>query len=690
MSLSACVETEALRLPEGTGGRSIIYVVALGEDPVLIWAAEGGTGLPVSLHQDQDLYALSYEATLEELALVPGKIDRVDDEPARRLPERGAIAVARGGSGARSFEALAEKNAVLDAILIPGFAPEACERARGCFLFDEGVARCEVPCLRPNAPAEPTPPSPPIFTPCPAWWTAVPLNGAADAPVICEPPEDPRSVLGPECAADGWPVLEANANARYVRAGAPAGGDGSKAAPFDTIAAALAGAPDAVLIALSIGVHAGVSTERTVRVIGACASGTSIEDTMYAGSLEGSLHLENLEVERATAVAGRLVLRSVIVRGGGVLIDRGGTLDAEDVFVEGSASQDGIRVRLGSSATIKRAALAGVAGTAVGVRLNATAMIEDLAIRTTQNIALVVDEGSQASIARASIRGAVAFAVHVDAASADLRDLVTERTSRHPVNEHSGEGVVFDGSIGSLRRAWIEDSNGRGIAAAGFRPGTGSDLRIEDLTIRKVGVRTGPGRGIEALHRSAIHVSRARIEDVEGEGVWILTTNATTSHSLEDLRIARSGRPGIEVHEGNFSLARAAIDEAGGAAVNIFACEARDIDGAIEDLSVGTLIARPNDIYCGDDLPPGTGIGIALRGCVPRTDVRVPISRFLVSTRLDASIGVCVGLAADSTLSSGVVSDNDVGLLVGELRRAKVGRDVIFEHNRSGSFHVLD
>lgn len=689
LSLSACVETAALHLPEGTAGQTIIYVVATGDEPELIWAAEGTRGLPVSLREDQDLYALVYESTLAELALVPGKIDPVEVEPARRLPERGSISVARGGSDSRHFEALAEKNEVLDAILIPGFAPEACERARGCFLFDQGVARCEVPCLRPTAPTEPTPPAKPILTPCPSWWTEVELNvGSASAPRICEPPQDPRPVLGPPCAADGWPVLEDNENVVWVRPG-PLPGNGTKESPFSSIGSALNGAPDGRVIGLSIGEHLGnLLTERRARIVGACAGGTSILGTMQVNRI-GDLTLEQLEVTRAANDGGKLRLRNVIIRGGQLIVDNSGTLYAEDLAVDGADSQDAIRVTNTSSATLMRVAVIEVQGSGVGVRNNSSATIEDLAIRFTHNIALVVDAGSRLELARASVRHAPGFGVHVYRSSADLRDVVIRETIPHPNNEHAGEAMVFDGAVATLRRAWIQDVYGAGIAAAAWNPGTETDLTVEDATVRTVAYRGGRAMGIEARHQSAFRVSRARLEDVEGYSIWVDTASVTAVHRLEDIRIESSGHPGMEMLGGNFSLQRAAIENAGGAAINVWACES-NIEGSIEDLSVRSLISRPNDIFCGDDMPAGTGIGIALRGCVPRFDVRVPISRFEVATHLDESIGVCIGLAADSTLSSGVVSDNNVGLLVGELRRAVVGRDVIFEHNRSGSFHVLD
>src|SRR5687767_7702175 len=94
-------------------------------------------------------------------------------------------------------------------------------------------------------------PAPPVFTPCPAGWREVeggdvtvcdpwPATGRVSTCAADEahfPGEPGCARIGTACPAGDWPEgLPAGASILHVRPGAPAGGDGSQAAPYATIA----------------------------------------------------------------------------------------------------------------------------------------------------------------------------------------------------------------------------------------------------------------------------------------------------------------------------------------------------------------------------------------------------------------------------------------------------------------------
>jgi hypothetical protein len=118
----------------------------------------------------------------------------------------------------------------------------------------------------------PTPPALPVLTPCPEGWVEVPRAGPDDV-ATCDPwpetgyeecgavdeahfPGEPGCVrIGTACSADDdWATgLPGDRPIRYVLAGAPAGGDGTRASPFGTIAEATSGAASGTVVAQSKG-----------------------------------------------------------------------------------------------------------------------------------------------------------------------------------------------------------------------------------------------------------------------------------------------------------------------------------------------------------------------------------------------------------------------------------------------------
>lgn len=203
-----------------------------------------------------------------------------------------------------------------------------------------------------GAPAEapPAETAAPIFETCPAAWT--PARTPRGQP-FCEPAIDPAidPLVDPCPAGDGFPEIAGAA--LYVRAGAS--GDGTRASPFGTLAAAIAAAPAASTIVVAPGTYAErISIARSVRIEGACASGAVIapvgssERDVAVAATSGEVAIRNVRIE-PVSMAG-IVARGAV------------TLALDGVAVLG-ASHVGIGAGSGARVTARRLI---VEGTRVG------------------------------------------------------------------------------------------------------------------------------------------------------------------------------------------------------------------------------------------------------------------------------------------------------------------------------------
>jgi hypothetical protein len=139
----------------------------------------------------------------------------------------------------------------------------------------------------------PEPPAPPQITPCPPGWIEVP---DVDDPTIvtCHPFPDDAPLdcpvdqadfpggggcerIGTACPAGDFASDLPDVETVYVLAGAAAGGDGSAASPFATIAEGVAAAPDDAVVAISKGTFDEVVTiDHPVTLWGACVAETIV------------------------------------------------------------------------------------------------------------------------------------------------------------------------------------------------------------------------------------------------------------------------------------------------------------------------------------------------------------------------------------------------------------------------------
>jgi len=373
------------------------------------------------------------------------------------------------------------------------------------------------------------PPAPPVWT-CPTGWSTVAASGSlparcapwSETPAECgagelrAPGEPACRPLGAACASDGWPVLAASsAPVLYVRAGASAGGTGTRTAPFPRVADALAAvtAPGTV-VAVATGTYdelLTVGAGSDVVIIGACPTGTTLRaptaDDMVA-AIEvsgGTLTLRDLAITgprrgvRASA-GGALTLEHVRVhdvRVQAVLVVSG-TLSAHDVLIEsvGPRSSDGFL------------------GRAIDVQEGTTATVERAVLRDLRNTGIIAwDPGTTLVV----------------------RDTVVRDVESHLNDGRFGDGIAAQpGASVTLERVVVERVRRVGLLVLG--PDTtlsASDFVVRDVrTVAEDGVE---GYGAAAFTGGALTLSRGSIERVHTHGVYAV--NAGSSASAIDVVI---------------------------------------------------------------------------------------------------------------------------------------------------------
>lgn len=524
---------------------------------------------------------------------------------------------------------------------------------------------------------EPAPPEPPQMTPCPDGWQEVALPGVPDV-VTCEPwpagapPDcgidgarfpgsDACERVGPACPAGDFPEdLPVGATVLYVRAGEPAGGDGTLALPYATLGTALAAANDGDVIALSKGTFDGAVTVReAVTIRGACTAetvltsstgtgvatvdvvgrGATIRDLTISGSRPGVF----VSATSTTATLDSIVVRETAALGVGVHTD--GELEMRSSIVRGTrfdaAGANGINIQAasGGQLTLSRvvtadAAAANLLIAQAGTSCSAT----DLAVQGDGD-GVQVSERSNLDLTRAVVEGSTAFGIRLGEETTFAgRDVVVRGIRPDEVAAGTGLEVV-DGAIGSLDRSLFSACSGGSMSILG-----------SSIDARDVVVVDGAGYGIQTGAGGTLDLSRAVIARTTILGVLVGDPGATFTAS--DLAIRDivapaddpfSG-PGIQAQmEGVVALHRALV--AGASTSGLLAVESAHI--AADDLVVeGTL---PVD--------GSHGIGV-----VSVRDAGIEITRFRISD--NALCGAQLAQGGTIDLHDGGILRNPIGVNV--------------------------
>ncbi|MBW2463896.1 MAG: hypothetical protein JRH11_19765 [Deltaproteobacteria bacterium] len=452
---------------------------------------------------------------------------------------------------------------------------------------------------------------PPVAPPaldCPdGWRVAVSSTGvetcdayAAAGPDDCAdgeahfPGEPGCAPVGDPCPATGdWPTgLPTDRPIAYVRGGAPAGGDGSMASPYQSIGHALADHDPPVTIALARGRQLMTTTwiRGDTRVVGVCAGGTTLENggTEWLINARGTGNeIRNLTLVGAGVLVNGLsapaeaVIEGVEVRlgrGAGVGVAGDATATVRSLLVRdsrGNMSDEsigaGVFVTQGAGPlTLSRAVLENNHLAGVIAETGASVTIEDIAIRNTDfqipdgagGDGIVVRTSATMSVARAVLENnAWSCGTASSGATLDVEDVVCRGAPGRASDGRGGGGLVaLDGASLTVRRAVVERFQNFGIGAAGD---PGASALVEDVVLRDSRA-AAPGSipsGFGFDGGSTGTLSRVHVEGVHGMAMFSFAPVDASDITIVDT-LEQDGADGLGVFAGDFSqvsLARAII-----------------------------------------------------------------------------------------------------------------------------------
>jgi hypothetical protein len=454
----------------------------------------------------------------------------------------------------------------------------------------------------PAPPVAPAVPAPPALTPCPAGWREVP-GSDAEEPATCDPwPATGRAAcaddeahfpgepgcrrIGTACPADGWPEGLPATGVRYVRAGAPAGGTGTRAAPFAAVSEALAGASAGTVVAVAAGTYdEAIAVPDGVTVQGACVSGTRLtrsavateeEATVTAG---GSGALANLSVGGegqgilADGEGMELDLRDVLVTGTvkrGVLAIDGGLLSGEAVvirdvrprtadglFGRGAQAHAGGTLHLERS-VVERCRDAGVivfdGGTRAELRDVAVVDILPRAVGGSFGRGIDANDAAAVVLERVVVEGAHEGGVMQLGAGGSVRmtDVVVRDTSAPPALSAQSHGVAVQAGEMILRRVLVEANDGTGVFASAAGRLDAEDVVVRDTRIDPSLEQSGVGLWLQEGSEGSLvraFFARCRVIAIVASNAVLTLRDVRVRDTLSDEATRTYGR-GLEVEQG--------------------------------------------------------------------------------------------------------------------------------------------
>ncbi len=481
--------------------------------------------------------------------------------------------------------------------------------------------------------APPAPAALPDQAPCPEGWVestdegvTVCLPWVDGTPPSCTgatfaPPGEASCVpVGDPCPTGDFPDGPAGPEVVHVRVGAT-GGDGSRAAPYGTLAEVGTLEPGAVVL-LSKGTHEITTTfsiPADVTVRGTCTAETIVTRTAGASFA--------FAVSATGAMLSDLTLRDL--PGIGLTAFSGGEVTVERVFIDG-ATQVGLRARSGSTVTARSVLIRDVRGrlsddaNGFGIAANegASMSVERAVLEEARRSGvLVTDEGSRMSLDRVAVLHTLGADVDGAGGTGILASLGAELTgravavvdayfaglgalsagtvaecdhcfisgvSRQRSSGDYGDAVsVLDGASLMLTRSVVEAGYGRGVWS-GYEPSvaTLADCLVRDIVPEEGGEQ---GRGVHASRGGRLTAQRLAILRTVGHAV---SATSASSYEVQDTTIVdvapreldgAFGRGFSAVDGSSASISRATINGHHDIAVMV----AASADMVVSDLLVG-------------------------------------------------------------------------------------------------------
>ncbi len=479
--------------------------------------------------------------------------------------------------------------------------------------------RPEVPEVVPRerqAVQPPTAPTLPTLTPCAAGFREI----AIDELAACEPIVRERAcdrgmrVLGQsDCAPiDTCPAGEfaddlPSEGVVYVRAGTGEG-DGSRARPFRTLAAAIAGRGSARVIAIGKGEHAvdQIVVPAGVTLRGACSDETVITSQASAdfeGAIEvhaSSVEIRGLSIEGAarpglSISGGSATVREVAIRRAhvvGMLVENA-TAVIDRVLVEGTVPRydidgRGLEIAAHADVTVRRSTFEGNSVGAIVVTESAL-VLEDSVVGTTLGLrdtgggGLLVQEAGRATVRRVLFDGNADVGAFAHEAHLDMADVVVRGTHRTTTRTYASGVLVRAGSAATIERTRLHDNEDVQLFALGEGTHASfSDILVHDSAVHPHDAASALGVGGRGLDIEGAEVDAARIVVTRAHEASYFIADRARVHLDDVVAIdTRDGRALAVEGGASLELARARFEDSGDAHVVIIG---GDTTVVLEDL----------------------------------------------------------------------------------------------------------
>ncbi len=387
--------------------------------------------------------------------------------------------------------------------------------------------------------------------------------------------------VGDACPTGRFADATGVASPIYVDSMAAAGGDGTEAAPFSTIADALAVATAGDTILLSMGVHAGgVTVGDGISLVGACATGTTIDSSPMGAIITTAgddVRIENLRVTGdhfgVLANAGTATLAGVDVDGTASVgvVANGAELTLDDVSIHDTQPTDGslgiglVAMGAASHVSAQRLSLVRNATFSAGANVGSVIELSDTRIVDSQppapdglGVAMSAIAGSRITCERCAIERAFGLAVDAGGmgSSVTLIDTIVDETLQATGGEESAFAVLArDASHVELHRTAVTHTAIAGVVLAAGSSGVLTDVVIHDTRIDV---------GLVGYARSTTTAERLAVNSASGVAVHYTDPSATVSFTdltVVDTRARETdglGGRGMEVSAGvDMTLTRA-------------------------------------------------------------------------------------------------------------------------------------
>ncbi len=575
---------------------------------------------------------------------------------------------------------------------------------------------------------------PPIaLAPCPDGWREVTTGDVTECdpypeagPAVCLrgeahfPSEPGCRPIGDACPAGAFAeALPTDGPIVYVRADAPAGGDGSIAAPYAALSeVGWTSLAPTTTVALGKGTYEGTLPLRAgVRVIGACVAETVVTGldapvravVTVTGAGDPAL-VRNLSIfgppEHGVQVQGgrALTLDGVLVegaRGVGLAVPgAGNVLVVTDTVVRASTPEpsdgrfgQGITVLDGGRLEATRLIVEDNHDIGITVGgLGTTVVLADVVVRDTLSEVsnnrggrgINVQEGAQLDAVRLLVSGNRDIGVFAGGAdtSVTLTDAVIRDTQSDERDRIQGRGMNVQGAAHlHAIRVLISGNRDSGVLVSG----AGSEVILEDVVVRDTQPEESTnnfGRGLGVQRGARLEASRLLVS--ANHEVSVYASGSETTLVITDT-LVRDTRPRARNLFGGEGIEAVGGARVSGSRVRIAATRTMGLSsftGAVVDLS-DVSIERVERAACAEDACPETPYGYA----VAALSGSMRLTRFSIEDA--ATCGVFLSLQGGSDqppsmdLATGVVSDSEIGacVQVADYDVARLSQDVMYRGN---------